>query len=328
MKINFKIYLILGLSLLTLLFTSCEENKKKDMHDESASGSVRIAYPEQMTETMDAIVSGFNEDFPLIKVDKKVLSGVDAMRAIAQKKDSCDVLIYDDYKLIELFLIPDLTKWTVKFARDEIVIAYNDASLYKDEMNLSNWYETLLKPDVSFGRIDPHDKSCGYRTVSSFKLAAKHYNDPDLTYDLMSKNDEQVFKNIDALANALSEKKIDYAIMYKSMATVNNFKFFEIPKIMNLNHPDLFSYYSEVNVLVLDKDSLQKYPMQGAPVIYGLSITENTHNMNNSLIFSEYFLSKDKGITIISESGITPMIPSRSFYYKILPESLKKFNKE
>jgi hypothetical protein len=68
--------------------------------------------------------------------------------------------------------------------------------------------------------------------------------------------------------------------------------------------------------------------MQGAPIIYGLSIPENSHNLNNSLIFSEYLLSKDKGLQYFKESDITPMIPSRSFYYKILPESLKKFNIE
>ena len=327
MRINIRTFLLFGI-IVILSFSSCDGEKKKGLYDDGASGSLSIAYPEQLGNTMDLIIEKFNEDYPLIKINKNKISGVNDVRELYKKTDSCDILIYDDYKLIEAFLIPNITQWTIKFARDEIVIACNETSLYKDEFITDNWYQILLKPNVLFGRIDPLNKTCGYRTESVFKLAAKYYNNPDLSHELNSKHQDLVYSNSKKLIKALKERKIDYAIIFKSMAVNNDLEYFKIPKIMNLNHPDLFNYYSKTNIQILDKDSINPYPMQGAPIIYGLSIMGNTPNMNNSLIFSEYFLSKNKGLIDIANVGIIPMIPSQSFYYKILPESLKKFNKE
>ena len=69
----------------------------------------------------------------------------------------------------ENLLMREMAEINIKFALNEMVIAYNDTAKFKDEINSDNWYDILLKDKVTFGRSEPNFDPCGYRTLMIFQ---------------------------------------------------------------------------------------------------------------------------------------------------------------
>jgi len=109
-------------------------------------------------------------------------------RKITELKKPCDIIASSDYFVINELLIPDYASWSIRFATNEIVIAYQEKSKYSKEINPDNWMDILQKKDVIYSRSDPDSDPCGYRTVFTFMLAEKYYNKPGLAEKMSSKN--------------------------------------------------------------------------------------------------------------------------------------------
>jgi len=60
-----------------------------------------------------------------------------------------------DYSVIDNLLIPEYASWNIRFASNEIVIAYRPESAYSSIFREDNWPDILLKDDVIIGRADP-----------------------------------------------------------------------------------------------------------------------------------------------------------------------------
>ncbi len=87
---------------------------------------------------------------------------------------------------IEL-IVPEYASWSIRFATNEIVIAFQEKARYASEINSQNWMDILLRDDVTYARSDPDSDPCGYRTVLTFKLAENYYSRPGLAEKLQSK---------------------------------------------------------------------------------------------------------------------------------------------
>ena len=143
-----------------------------------------------------------------------------------------------DYFVINELLIPEYATWSIRFATNEIVIAFQKKSKYSSEINDSNWMDILLRDDVIYSRSDPDSDPCGYRSVFTFMLAEKYYNKPGLTDKLISKNREFIRpKEVDLVA-LIEANAADYMFQYKSVAIQHNLKYIELPDEINLSDPE------------------------------------------------------------------------------------------
>src|ERR1035437_9767344 len=95
-------------------------------------------------------------------------------RKVTELKKPCDIIASSDYFVINELLIPAYASWSIRFATNEIVIAYMEKSKYSKEINAGNWMDILQKKDVIYSRSDPDSDPCGYRTVFTYKLAEKY----------------------------------------------------------------------------------------------------------------------------------------------------------
>ena len=105
---------------------------------------------------------------------------------MTELKKPCDIIASSDYFVINEMLIPDYASWSIRFATNEIVIAYQEKSKYSKEINSENWMDILQKKDVIYSRSDPDSDPCGYRTIFTFKLAEKYFKRPGLAEKMSS----------------------------------------------------------------------------------------------------------------------------------------------
>ena len=72
-------------------------------------------------------------------------------------------------------------------ATNQLVLAYNSKSKYADEINASNWYQIISRPDVRFGFADPRMDAVGYRNLMALKLAESYYGVDNIMQDTIGK---------------------------------------------------------------------------------------------------------------------------------------------
>ena len=150
-------------------------------------------------------------------------------RKITELKKPCDIIASADYFVIDELIIPEYSGWSIRFATNEIVIAYHEKSRYSSEINNENWIEILSRDDVIYSRSDPDSDPCGYRSVLTFMLAEKYYHKPGLTDRMVTKNKDFIRpKEVDLIA-LIESNTIDYMFQYKSVAIQHGLSYIELP---------------------------------------------------------------------------------------------------
>jgi molybdate/tungstate transport system substrate-binding protein len=248
-------------------------------------------------------------------------------RKVTELNKPCDIIVSSDYFVINELLIPHYASWGIRFATNEIVIAYADKSKYSNEINGDNWMKILQKNDVIYSRSDPDSDPCGYRAVFMFMLAEKYYKIPGLTKTLLSKNKEYIRpKEVDLVA-LLESNVIDYMIQYKSVAIQHGFKYIELPDDINLSDVNKNSNYSSVSTEVAGNKPGEKVSVKGDYINYSLTILDNAPAKAEAIKFVDFMLSAD-GMIIFKKNGQEPVVPLIADpVMKLPPELLKYFLK-
>jgi molybdate/tungstate transport system substrate-binding protein len=248
-------------------------------------------------------------------------------RKITELKKPCDIIASSDYFVINELLIPDYTKWSIRFATNEIVIAGQEKSKYSGELNSDNWMDILQRKDVIYSRSDPDSDPCGYRTVFTFMLAEKYYNKPGLTEKMQSKNKEYIRpKEVDLVA-LLESNAIDYMFQYKSVAIQHGLKYIELPKKINLADPSKKEIYTSVSMDVAGSKPGTKMKVTGDYINYSITVLDNAPQKEEAVKFLEFMLSQD-GSDIFRNNGQEPIIPFSTEQADKLPASLLKLLSE
>ncbi len=209
-----------------------------------------------------------------------------------------------------------------------MAIVYSGKSRYADKINSNNWYETLMKPDVAFGRADPNSDPCGYRTVMILQLAEKYYKKPGLAKNIMEKDKEfNRPKEVDLLA-LLESESIDYIFIYRSVAIQHNLKYLVLPDQVNLKNPAYASLYATAKVEINGNKPGAKEEMSGEPMIYGVTILKDAPNKAAAEAFVAFLLSKNQGMKIMEKNGQPSVIPMPVQNFDKLPAALKPFAKK
>ncbi|MGC9445226.1 MAG: tungstate ABC transporter substrate-binding protein WtpA, partial [Candidatus Methanospirareceae archaeon] len=267
---------------------------------------------------------------PEIDVQRESMGSVACVQQITEIGKNGDVLASADYSLIPDMMYPDYADWYVRFATNDVVLAYNpEMSMYADEITPENWYEILRRDGVVFGFSNPNDDPCGYRSVMVFQLAELEYGDDQIfdelilehtaitvteeadgTYHIttpedLQPNTEKVDirpKSVELVA-FVEEGGLDYAFEYRSVAVQHNLEFVDLPLGVDLSSVAHADTYKKVQV-ELTSGSVQT----GKPVVYGITVPSVADNPEGGLAFVKFVIG-ESGQQIFTENGQPPIAP-------------------
>jgi len=245
-------------------------------------------------------------------------------RKITELRKPCDIIASADYSVINNLLIPEYTRWSIRFATNEMVIAFSDKSKYSSEINSSNWPDILLRDDVVYSRSDPDSDPCGYRTVFTIMLTEKLYGKKGLTEQMLSKNRDFIRpKEVDLIA-LIESNAADYMFQYKSVAIQHNLKYIELPDGINLGSLAKESLYNSVSYYVTGSSPGSKMKIKGEYINYSLALLSDCINRRGAIDFVAFLLGSE-GMNILKKNGQDPIVPCMTDDPDKLPEELVKY---
>src|SRR5690606_26941685 len=184
----------------------------------SAEKNLIIFHAGSLSVPVKKLSESFIEYKPGVRVLTEAAGSLHTARKITELGKPCDIMLSADHFVVSTMLIPEYASWNIRFATNEIVIAFRPESKYSSIFREDNWAEILLRDDVIMGRADPDADPCGYRTVFAARLAEDYYGRPGLADSLLEKNREYIRpKEVDLVA-LVSSGVIDYMFQYKSVA--------------------------------------------------------------------------------------------------------------
>lgn len=269
----------------------------------------------------------YEQKNPGTKILLEPAGSIVCARKITELKKPCDIIASADYFVINELLIPEYASWSIKFASNKIVIAFQEKSKYASEIDTGNWIDILLKDNVIFARSDPDSDPCGYRTLFTFKLAEKYYDRPGLAGKLASKNIEFIRpKEVDLVA-LVESNAADYMFQYKSVAIQHELKYIELPDYINLGNPEYNDIYNTVSTDVTGSTPGSKMTVKGDFINYSLSVLSDAVNKDRAIDFV-FFLLSSEGMEIFRRNGQEPIIPFSSGQPEMIPDKLKIYLEE
>jgi len=263
------------------------------------------------------IAKTFEKKYPNYTVIREASGSRTAARKIADLHKPCDVMASADYTVINNLLIgTHNAKFNILFATNEMAIVYTDKSRYADKINTKNWPEILLKKGVVVGHSNPNDDPCGYRAMLVAKLAEKYYHIkgffkrlfgyPDYYKPGFEKKGKVVVrpKETDLLA-LLQMHDVDYIFLYKSVAIQHHLRYVTLPPQVSLGSKKYEQFYKTVSFKVTGKKPSQYITKHGAPMIYGITIPQNSNSPQDkegARLFVKFVISK-QGQQIMKSCG-------------------------
>jgi len=305
---------ILSLFLM-LLVTGCNRAREKN---------IIIFHAGSLSVPVKKISEAFEKANPGVRVLSEAAGSLQCARKITELHKPCDIMLSADYSVIDNLLIPSYAAWNIRFATNEIVIAYRPESAYSSIFREDNWPDILLKDDVIIGRADPDADPCGYRTVFAARLAEKYYGRKGLADSLLSKNTDYIRpKEVDLVA--LTETGvIDYMFQYKSVAVQHGFKYLELPDAINLSSPEMKDQYGSVSYMIPGETPGERSEMHGDYISYSGTIINSARQKELAVKYFSFLLS-EAGRKIFMESGQMPLTPVVTGNTSALPEALRLY---
>lgn len=274
---------------------------------------------------MRLIADEFMHLNPGVEIELEAAGSRTSARKISDLGRRCDVMASADFAVIDELLIPEHASWNIRFAGNEMAIAYTSESFLASEIDISNWHELLLEPDVTFGRSDPDSDPCGYRTVMTAKLAERYYGEEGLAERLLAKDNRYMRPKETDLLALLESGAIDYVFIYRSVAVQHGLKMIALPPEINLGDPSLAGLYRTVDVEISGAKPGTTMVRRGAPMVYGLTIPLGAPNPGLAVRFVEFVLTGDRGLRMMEECGQPPLVPSPTTTWGNLPDPLRRF---
>jgi molybdate/tungstate transport system substrate-binding protein len=300
-----------------LLISGCKDHvTRKNEIIIFHAGSLSVPFKELSAE--------YRKKRPGIKILLEPAGSLVCARKVTELKKPCDIIASADYFVINQLLIPDFATWSIRFATNEIVIAFQEKSQYASKINKANWMDILLQKDVIYSRSDPDSDPCGYRTVMTLLLAEKYYNRPGFAEKMIAKNKDFMRpKEVDLVA-LVESNAADYMFQYKSVAIQHNLKYIELPDEINLSDPEKNIIYRTVSLNVAGSSPGSKMKVTGEFINYSVTMLSDAPNKDDALDFLAFMISPD-GMEIFRKNGQPPIIPFSSEQQELIPGRLLKY---
>ena len=312
---------LLLIGLIGIVFATTYCGREKGVNE--ARSDLIIFHAGSLAVPFRELSARFTELHPNVRIRAEAAGSRDTARKVSDLGRRCDVLGSADYQVIDNLLIPEYADFSIRFATNEMALAYTDHSAHADAITSENWPDVLLTDEVAFGRADPNRDPCGYRTVMVFQLAEKHYHIPGLARKLETKDGRKYIrpKETDLLA-LLEIGEIDFLFIYRSVAFQHGLPHILLPDEVNLKSAALGNLYAEAGVEVTGKKPGEHIERRGAPMVYGVTIPNTCGNRELAEAWVKLLLSV-AGQDIMERNGQPAVAPALTDHVNLLPENLK-----
>lgn len=294
----------------------------------AADQELTIFHAGSLAVPFKRMAEAFEAEHPGVKVRLEAAGSRACARKITDLGKPCDIMASADYAVIDTLLIPDQATWNLKFAANELGIAYRAASRRAADLATGTWPEIFLDPAVAYGRSDPDADPCGYRTVLLFRLAEKELARPGLADQLLAKDHRFIRPKETDLLALLESGAIDYLVIYRSVAVQHGLPFLRLPPGLNLADPGLAGLYGSVEIELTGSEPGTRIRQRGEPIVYALTIPKNAPNPALAKAFIAFLARPDKGGAILAADGQEPLTPLRVRDLQALPEELRPLARE
>jgi molybdate/tungstate transport system substrate-binding protein len=301
--------------MASLLLTACKSGKEKN---------IIIFHAGSLTVPVNKISEAFEKANPGVKILSEAAGSLQSARKITELDKPCDIMLSADYFVVDEMLIPGFASWNIRFATNEIVIAYRPGSAYSSIIRVDNWPDILLKDDVIIARADPDSDPCGYRTVFVARLAEEFYGRKGLADSLLGKNRDYIRpKEVDLIA-LMETGVIDYMFQYKSVAIQHGLSYLELPDEINLSSPDMKGHYATVSYMAPGDTPGSRSEIRGDYICYSGTVLNDAPQNELAVKYFSFLLSEE-GRKIFRESGQGPLRPVVTGDTAAMPRSLRSF---
>ncbi len=308
---------LLSLLLLSVLFAHCKSRAQERELIVFHAGSLAVPFR--------AIARGFERENPGVRVRLEAAGSRVCARKISELHRRADILASADDTVIDTLLIPEHASYNIRFAGNEMVVAYGAHSRVAGRISSHNWYRVLLEKGVAFGRSDPNGDPCGYRAIMVMKLAEAFYGEAGLAARLRRKDRAQIRPKETDLLALLEAKEIDALFIYRSVAIQHNLPHVVLPDEINLKRQEFASHYGGVAVEISGKRPGTRLTKRGAPMVYGVTSPRSAPHPRLARRFLRYLLDRDRGLKILKEMGQEPLVPAPTTTFGALPKELRGY---
>jgi len=283
-----------------------------------------IFYAGSLTVPFAQTSEEFNQLHPNVEILAEGAGSQTTIRKVTELGKECGVIGSADSTVIPELMFPEYADWYIVFATNQMCIAYTDKSQFGDEVNGDNWYEILQREGVKYGRSDPNQDPCGYRTLMVWQLAEEYYNVSKL-YDKLHGADDDIMrpKSVELIA-LLESGDLDYAFEYSSVAAQHSLHYVVLPPEINLSSEEFNDFYATAEVEISGKQPGETIVKKGKSIVYGVTIPTNFLNQELAIAWVDFLLS-DRGMAIMEANGQPPIIPALTNDKSKLPDVLKKY---
>jgi len=298
---------------------------------EAVAGSkakVVIFHAGSLTVPFSKMETAFEADHPNIDILREAGGSTKMARLISEVGKTADIMAAADFEVINKSLIPDHSKTNIRFATNQLVLAYTGNSRYADGITTDNWYEILMRDKVEWGHSDPNLDPCGYRSLMVMQLAEKYYGSPGLYEKLIqSRKEKNIRPKSVELVSLLKTGNMDYAWEYLSVAVQHDLKYIKLSDHINLGDYQFDEFYKTAEVKVTGDKPGTWTTRTGKSCTYGVTLIKDAPNREGAVLFLDYLLDPEGGLKILKNMGQPPFIPARvpsQEMKNVLPERLQK----
>ena len=307
--------------LLSIVLVGCSSEPTAES---SLSGTLPIFHAGSLTVPFAQVSEEFNKNYTDVEILAEGAGSQTTIRKVTELGKEAGVIGSADYTVIPQLMFPEYADWYIIFAVNQMVIAYTDDSKFSDEINQDNWYEILQQEGVKYGRSDPDQDPCGYRTLMVWQLAEEHYGVSGIYESLFeAEGDLMRPKSVELIA-LLEMGELDYAFEYSSVAAQHGLNYIELPIEINLSSEEYDDFYATAEVEISGKEPGEMITKKGKSIVYGVTIPTNFPNQELAINWVDFLLSPE-GMAIIEATGQPPVIPAITNDKSKLPEQLKQY---
>jgi len=315
------ISLSLSLILVLILVVGC---RGEPAPTSELAGKLPIYHAGSLSIPFAQISQEFNQLYPDVEILAEGAGSQTTIRKVTELQKECGVIGSADYTLIPQLMFPEYADWYIIFATNQMCIAYTDTSQFANEINGENWFEILQRDGVNYGRSDPDQDPCGYRTLMVWQLAEAYYGVSGI-YDKLYEAEGDLMrpKSVELIA-LLELGELDYAFEYSSVAAQHNLNYVALPPEINLSSEEFKDFYATAQVEISGKEPGTTITKKGKPIVYGVTIPSNFTNQEMAITWVDFLLS-EKGMAIMEANGQPPITPGVTNDKSKLPEELRKY---
>lgn len=229
-----------------------------------------------------------------VTVEQENGGSLEIARKLTELHQIPDVVVLADYDVFAKLLMPQQTTWYADFARNRMVLAFTDKSMFASEVDSANWPTILERPGVQLGRANPDLDPNGYRTLLTLQLAEQYYKLPGLYERLMALSPAKNVRPKEAdLVGVLQAGELDYIWSYESLAQATKLRYITLPSAIDLGTPGDTDIYATASVKVAGKTPKDTLTIKGQPIVYALSIPKAAPHPDVAEKFVAFLLSPD-----------------------------------